>query len=650
MKIKYKFILSYLILIIFTISALGFLLEKKSSNAMFNEFQEKIERVAEMLNNTMSIYDELITKNVNSNLKFAELNFLDSSSNAFGKFRVDKSKTIKIHNYDLPVLYAKDKQISLDQTLINDIKDSTGAIASIFLLYDNKLIRVSTNLTIENKDAEGTYIPNTSDIYKNIVNNQSCCDKITFNNKKYIASYKPLLDENKNVIGAIGLGYDLLSDYLEKSLNNIKVGKTGYIYIIDSEGNEVVHPINKNVNLKQYDFAKEIISKKNGTIEYTHNNVHKLAYYKYFEPWDWYIVATANYDDLKSSSKSMLLTTIFIGIIISIIGILLALIMTNILIKPIHKLKAYMEIASTGDLTVKSDINSNDEIGVLSNSFNKMIGENKRLFEETKKYDKLKTDFITNISHELRTPLNIIFSTTQLFNLYVKKNETFSLDNLSKYSSNIKQNCYRLLRLINNLIDLNKIDSGFMELNLQKGNIIEVIEEITLSTSDYVQSMSRNLIFDTDTEEKFMCFDSEKLERILLNLISNAIKFTEAGDTITINLYDKDTCLIISVKDNGIGIKETKLKEIFERFKQINPLLSRTHEGSGIGLSLVKSLVEIHKGTITVNSTYNVGSEFIITLPSNLDLDNFSKLHEKNNLTFNTNIEKINIEFSDIYK
>lgn len=346
----------------------------------------------------------------------------------------------------------------------------------------------------------------------------------------------------------------------------------------------------------------------------------------------------------------MLLTTIFIGIIISIIGILLALIMTNILIKPIHKLKAYMEIASTGDLTVKSDINSNDEIGVLSNSFNKMIGENKRLFEETKKYDKLKTDFITNISHELRTPLNIIFSTTQLFNLYVKKNETFSLDNLSKYSSNIKQNCYRLLRLINNLIDLNKIDSGFMELNLQKGNIIEVIEEITLSTSDYVQSMSRNLIFDTDTEEKFMCFDSEKLERILLNLISNAIKFTEAGDTITINLYDKDTCLIISVKDNGIGIKETKLKEIFERFKQINPLLSRTHEGSGIGLSLVKSLVEIHKGTITVNSTYNVGSEFIITLPSNLDLDNFSKLHEKNNLTFNTNIEKINIEFSDIYK
>ena len=111
-------------------------------------------------------------------------------------------------------------------------------------------------------------------------------------------------------------------------------------------------------------------------------DVHKLAYYKYFEPWDWYIVTTANYDDLKSSTISILYTTLFSGLLIILLGTIIALFMANTLVKPINKLKSYMEIAGKGDLTVRSDINSKDEIGILSNSFNNMISENKRLLEE----------------------------------------------------------------------------------------------------------------------------------------------------------------------------------------------------------------------------------------------------------------------------
>jgi len=321
--------------------------------------------------------------------------------------------------------------------------------------------------------------------------------------------------------------------------------------------------------------------------------------------------------------------------------------MANTLVRPINKLKNYMEIAEKGDLTVHSDINTKDEIGVLSDSFNKMIKENKRLLEETVQYDKLKTEFIANISHELKTPLNIIFSTAQLFSLN-RSNDKIHDEKLNKYTDLIKQNCYRLIRLVNNLIDITKIDSGFMEINLKNQNIIEVIENITLSTVEYARSKSRTVIFDTDTEEKVLAFDSEKMERIVLNLISNAIKFTKPGDKIEVSIHDKIDNILISVKDTGMGIPEDKQKNIFERFKQVDPLLSRRCEGSGIGLSIVESLVEMHHGNMFVKSKLGEGSEFIIELPVKI-------VDEKNNTEIiddyeQRTVEKIQIEFSDLYE
>jgi signal transduction histidine kinase len=195
---------------------------------------------------------------------------------------------------------------------------------------------------------------------------------------------------------------------------------------------------------------------------------------------------------------------------------------------------------------------------------------------------------------------------------------------------------------------MTKIDSGFMQLNLKNQDIILATEEITQSTAEYVQAMSRTIIFDTNVEEKVMAFDVEKLERILLNLISNATKFTQPGDTINVNLWDKGDIVIISVMDNGRGIPEEKISQLFQRFKQLDSLLSRSHEGSGIGLSIVKALVEMHGGTIEVKSKYEEGTEFIITLPVKF-ISEDDKPEEKKDLANPTNVEKINIEFSDIY-
>ena len=178
------------------------------------------------------------------------------------------------------------------------------------------------------------------------------------------------------------------------------------------------------------------------------------------------------------------------------------------------------------------------------------------------------------------------------------------------------QNCYRLSKLINNIVDLSKIEAGFFQLNLSNNNIVEIVEEIVNSVTAYTDIKGLSIIFDTDTEEKIIACDPEKIERIVLNLISNAIKFSDVGNEIFVNIQDKNELIEISVKDNGIGIEHNQLDMIFDRFKQVDKSLSRNAEGAGIGLSLVKAIVEMHQGRIYVESEIGKGSKFIVELPA----------------------------------
>jgi signal transduction histidine kinase len=644
MRVKYKLMISYLVLIIFAVSILGFLIAKQSNDAILNEVNEKSQRLTESISTTLSVRNDLLTEK-----SYGDLNFANTFLNNLVNLRVDYNENIKVGEFNLPVLYTGNQRLSLDDTIVDKLKQSTGTVATIFLLHNDKLIRVASTIFKDDKRLVGTSISFDSVAYKKIINNEEYIGEIVIEGVGYVTRMKPLLDKDKKVIGAIGIGNKILNNYLEETLSNIKVGKTGYSYVLDSEGNVILHPSEEGKNVNYHDFVRKIHSTKNGTIEYTYEGVKKIAYYQYFEPWNWYIVTTVDYDELNSSSKSILKTTIITGLIIIVLGGIIALGLTNTLVKPINKLKSCMEVAGKGDLTVRCYLDNKDEIGILANSFNNMLAENQRLLEETVKYDKLKTEFIANMSHELRTPLNIIFSTAQLFNILISKGENLNSNKIGNYTNSIKQNCYRLLRLVNNLIDMTKIDSGFMNLELKNGDIVQVAEEITQSTAEYVQYMSRTIIFDTDVEEKTMAFDAEKLERILLNLISNATKFTNPGDKINVTLYDKDNHIIISVKDTGRGIPEEKLSQLFQRFKQIDPLLNRSHEGSGIGLSIVKALVEMHGGTIEVKSKYEEGTEFIIYLPAKVIAES-DDMKVKSDCTNQLNVENINIEFSDIYR
>lgn len=270
----------------------------------------------------------------------------------------------------------------------------------------------------------------------------------------------------------------------------------------------------------------------------------------------------------------------------------------------------------------------------------------KNKFEEIKQYDKIRSEFFANLSHELRTPINIIYSCIQLLNTS-KNNKTNFASLYDKYEKTLKQNCFRMLRLVNNLIDITKIDSGFIKMDFINYDIIKLTEDITISVIPYVESKNIDIIFDTDCEELEIKCDPDKIERIILNLLSNAIKFTEPGGKIEVSIFTDENWVDIRVKDTGIGIPSHMKEFIFERFIQNDKSLNRNKEGSGIGLSLVKSLVELYNGKVFLRDSNESGSEFSVLLP-NVKLEN--DIEENGSLDYKTEVEKISIEFADIYE
>ena len=263
--------------------------------------------------------------------------------------------------------------------------------------------------------------------------------------------------------------------------------------------------------------------------------------------------------------------------------------------------------------------------------------------------EQLKIGFLANISHELRTPINLIYSALQLEDQYIMNGRT---SDIQRYNKVIKQNCFRLLRIINNLIDATKIDASFFKPNMKYMNIISAIENCTLSVVPFIESKSMSLVFDTDIEEKYMFFDPDLIERIVLNLLANSVKYGVYEGTIYVTIKDCEDYLNIYFKDNGVGIPKEKVDLLFNRFVRIDKSFSRNTEGSGIGLYLVKRFVEMHGGYISVKSEAGEGVEFCISLPYSKEKEvSFEEIKlVAADLAENPNIiDKVNIEFSDIY-
>lgn len=287
------------------------------------------------------------------------------------------------------------------------------------------------------------------------------------------------------------------------------------------------------------------------------------------------------------------------------------------------------------------------------NKFEKEIIKAKDKAEEI---NRLKSYFISNISHELKTPINVILCAAQL--LESKKVDNYNINNKNNTIDIIKDNSYRLIRLINNIIDVEKGEVDELTLNLKKDNLVSLIEDIVTSVIPYAKRKELNLIFDTEEEEIIMDMDIEKIERIILNLLSNAIKFSNENGNIYIRIMLNNDDVDIVVEDEGIGISKDDIPYIFDKFIQVDNTFNRKNEGSGIGLAIVKSFIEIHNGKIMVESQVGKGTKFIVKLPkiiNNEDTTGDSHIYkssfsEKNIIDELTSIKcRVKKELSDIY-
>lgn len=265
--------------------------------------------------------------------------------------------------------------------------------------------------------------------------------------------------------------------------------------------------------------------------------------------------------------------------------------------------------------------------------------------KEELKYSELRTQFFANISHELKTPLNLIFSSLQLLEYKLQNLLSDDKKQFDKYLSSIKNNGFRLLRLVNNLIDITKIDVNTFQLHRGNFDIIKLVRSVVESTGDYLEAKNRIFRFESEINSEIIACDFFNIERVILNLISNAVKFTAAGDEILLRIEKNNDYIIISIRDTGIGIKKENQDIIFEQFRQVDQRFNKKREGSGIGLSLVKSIVEMHGGKITLDSIYGMYSKFSVFLPiEKID----QKSVEAESYSADSLLNKVELEFSDI--
>lgn len=257
--------------------------------------------------------------------------------------------------------------------------------------------------------------------------------------------------------------------------------------------------------------------------------------------------------------------------------------------------------------------------------------------------EKMFNEFFANMSHELRTPINVILSALDMMEI-----SNYEEEKSEKYAGLIRHNSYRLLRIVSNILDITKVDSGFYKLYMNNYDIVSFTEDTVMSILHHAEKKGLKIIFDTEVEEHLVAFDLQSMERVLLNLLSNAIKFTKAGGSIFVNLSldEEKKKVYIDVRDTGIGISEENINSIFDRFIQVNKSTIRDSEGTGIGLSIVKKLMNLMGGDCLVESTLQVGTTFRVVLKDEVLLDAPEIDSEKDFYAKTAN--RVDIEFSDI--
>ena len=304
-----------------------------------------------------------------------------------------------------------------------------------------------------------------------------------------------------------------------------------------------------------------------------------------------------------------------IGFSLGAIALALALgyAISRSLIVPVKRMDARFAEISAGNFVGEVEVSNRDELGALAEHLNRMSAELGRLYRQAENANRNKSEFLANMSHELRTPLNAILGFSE-----VLKEQMFGEvnDKQLEYLGDIHSSGQHLLALINDILDLSKIEAGRMELELSRFNLEALLENALVLVRERAGRHGLTLRLDVQAGVDEWVADERKIKQVVINLLSNAVKFTPAGGSVTLRARRVDASGVeVAVIDTGVGIPEADQALVFEEFRQASGDHLGKSEGTGLGLSLAKRFVELHGGSIGVQSTPGQGSTFAFILP-----------------------------------
>jgi len=282
------------------------------------------------------------------------------------------------------------------------------------------------------------------------------------------------------------------------------------------------------------------------------------------------------------------------------------------LLVPVRRMDVRFNEIAAGDFTAELSVPNRDEFGALAANLNRMNTELARLYHQLEAANRHKSEFLANMSHELRTPLNAILGFSEVLQerMFGELN-----DKQAEYVHDIFTSGGHLLSLINDILDLSKVEAGKMALELASFDLASTLQGVLTLVRERAMRHGITLGLDIDADLGSIVADERKVRQILLNLLSNAVKFTPDGGRVSLAAKRGNNCVEISVVDTGIGISPQDQALLFEEFRQVGNDSARKHEGTGLGLALAKRFVELHGSTVRVDSAPGKGTTFTFSLP-----------------------------------
>jgi signal transduction histidine kinase len=444
---------------------------------------------------------------------------------------------------------------------------------------------------------------------------------VTF--RKETEPYMQIAVRSGNAVTVANVNLKFIWDVVTR----IKVGDKGKAYVVDGAGYLVADPdiglVLRKTDLSELEHVKASLTGKGddepAMLARDAAGAEVLTAFAPIEPLGWRVFVEQPVNEVYATLDASILRTALLLLGGFVISALAALALARRMVRPIRTLQEGAQRIGAGELEQKIDVRTGDELEALAGQFNRMTEELRRSYAELEQKveertaqlavaNRHKSEFLANMSHELRTPLNAIIGFSEAL-----RERMFGELNAKQveYLNDIHASGRHLLSLINDILDLSKIEAGRMELDVSSFPAPAALEAAMSLVRERAQRGGIALSLELDPALGEVRADERKFKQILLNLLSNSIKFTPAGGRVAVRAGVNGAGLEVSVRDTGIGIAPEEQGAVFEEFRQVGPRA----EGTGLGLALTKRFVELHGGRIHLESAPGQGSTFTFTLP-----------------------------------